>query len=555
MQETVRALSTAAPARRPQPAARLAFPARRRGLLLVIAPFVAIVALHLDFVPMWDARGYWSCVEDAVRRPFDLLNFRCSGHPSIVSAGLWGLTQYVWPWKPSLLYVTNIVLGVAGIGAFEALLHRLFPDRPAAEYAMVTALFALAPLFVAHAIFLNLDYGATVFFVLFLSCLMARRFWLAGVFAAAASFSKETGAAACAAVMVTYVVAFVFEPAKSWPQRRAALRPLAPLLTMPAAIIFYLIWAAMFRHETGRWLSAYAPFQAVSKPFDAVLNTNLADSSMRAFLADIFILNYQWLYSIVLVAGVCAALIRVERLDDTPIAVPRRGIFLGLAVASVVYIVTRYRFSNGARYVLLASPVVILAFYHSLLSLFSRHLTRLVYLAMCVTLVFLSNFRTLDVVSRSFFGTFAFGSHTMLDMTSLTGGLKLDSLVYNLEFLQLQYLFGDMMRDARPRPGSVLLMGNVLYNFPPDVDGRSYALTSNPSRAVPFVVAIGDVPRSVLESHISRDGEQFFYVAFANADNVQLQNLRKEYPLAGTTRYERQGYTLDLYTFRFPFNP
>ena len=58
----------------------------------------------------------------------------------------------------------------------------------------------------------------------------------------------------------------------------------------------------------------------------------------------------------------------------------------------------------------------------------------------------------------------------------------------------------------------------------------------------------------MLESHIKRDGELFFYVAFANADNVQLQNLRKEYPLVGTTRYERQGYTLDLYTFRFPFN-
>jgi hypothetical protein len=472
-----------------------------------------------------------------------------------VYAWLWSLTQYRWPWKPSFLYATNIGLGVAAIAAFETILRRLFPDRPAAEYAIVTALFALAPLFVAHAIFLNVDYGATVFFVMFLACLLAGRFWLAGVFAAASSFSKETGAAACAVAMAAYVVAFLFEPGKSWSQRSAALRSLAPLLTMPVVLVFYLIWASTSRHEPGRWLSAYAPFQAIPNPFDAVLNTNLADPSMRSFLADIFILNFQWLYSGVIVAGLCAAAIRVERRDDTPIALSRRGIFLGLALASLVYIVTRYRFSNGARYVLLASPMLILAFYHSLLSLFSRHITRLIYLAVCVTLVVLSNFRTLDVVSRSFFGTFAFGSHAMLDMTSQTGGLRLDSIVYNLEFLQLQYLFGDMMRDARPRPGSVMLMGNVIYNFPPDVDGRSYALTPNPSHAVPFFVAIGDVQRSVLASHIQRDGEIFYYVAFANADNVQLQSLRKEYPLAGTTRYERQGYTLDLYTFRFPFSP
>ena len=52
--------------------------------MLVVALFVALVASHLDVVPMWDARAYWSCVVEAVQRPFDLLNFRCGGHPSIV---------------------------------------------------------------------------------------------------------------------------------------------------------------------------------------------------------------------------------------------------------------------------------------------------------------------------------------------------------------------------------------------------------------------------------------------------------------------------------------
>jgi len=30
-----------------------------------------------------------------------------------------------------------------------------------------------------------------------------------------------------------------------------------------------------------------------------------------------------------------------------------------------------------------------------------------------------------------------------------------------------------MIRDVRPPPGSVLLMGNAIYNFPPDVDGAA----------------------------------------------------------------------------------
>jgi len=52
---------------------------------------------------------------------------------------------------------------------------------------------------------------------------------------------------------------------------------------------------------------------------------------------------------------------------------------------------------------------------------------------------------------------------------------------------------------------------------------------------------------------VRSNGELFFYIAFANADNVQLPELLKTYPLVGTKTYDRHGYTLELYTFRFSF--
>jgi hypothetical protein len=535
------------------PAAMASLAASRRGLLLVVLLFISIVASHLDVIPYWDAKAYLYCVEEAVHEPFDVLNFRCAGHPSIVYALLWGFTQYLRPWNPALMYATNALLGVASIAAFDALLRLLFPNRPGAEYTLVTALYALAPLFVAHAIFLNLDYGATAFFVLFLRFLIARRFWPASAFAVAAMFSKETGAAACAVAMLAYIVAFIFGPRTSWARRIATLRSHTPLVTVPLALVTYLAWVQVFHHDPRGWVNTYAPVQIIPDQRQAILNTNLADPGIRSFLTDIFVLNYQWLYTGVIVVAACFALIRIERPDDEPQGPPRRGVFLALALVGLVYVVTRFGFTNAARYVLLALPMVILTFYHALLSLPASHRSRPSYLTVCAVLVFLSNFRTLDFVSKSIFGTLPFGSHALLDMPSLTGGLKLDSLVYNLEFLQLQYLWSDMIRDIRPQPGNILLMGNAIYNFPPEVDGRSYALTANPSRAVPLFVAIGDVKRDVLESHVRRDGELFFYVAFPNADNVQLQNLLKEYALVGAKKYERDGYTMDVYIFRFTF--
>jgi hypothetical protein len=84
-----------------------------------------------------------------------------------------------------------------------------------------------------------------------------------------------------------------------------------------------------------------------------------------------------------------------------------------------------------------------------------------------------------------------------------------------------------------------------------------YALALDLSHALPFTILSGDgdVQRDVLRTHVMGDGDRFFYMAFANADNHQLRMLLKQYPLVGTKQYERNGYTLDVYTFRFTSMP
>ena len=73
--------------------------------------------------------------------------------------------------------------------------------------------------------------------------------------------------------------------------------------------------------------------------------------------------------------------------------------------------------------------------------------------------------------------------------------------------------------------------------------------------AVPFVVGMGDIARDRLRSHMQREGDLFYYMAFANAGNEQLQPLLQDYPLVERKQYRRHGYTLDLYSFRFKFTP
>jgi hypothetical protein len=526
-----------------------------RELWLIVLVFVGIVSSYRDFIPYWDAKSYFDCIAYATQKSFDVLNFRCVGHPSIAYLFLLGLAQYLAPWNVSLAYAVNALLGGASIMAFHALLGLLFPRRSPAEYALVTALYAFAPLFLAHAIFLNVDYGMTAFFVLFLYFLLARRFWTASLFAIAMMFSKEIGAAAYAVTILAYVMAFTLRTPISWTERIAELRLQVPLVAAPFALAMYVVSVQVFQSAPGPWLASYVPVAVIQDRLDLILNTNLADAGIRSYLADIFILNFQWLYSGVLIAASCATVVRAGESREKRVALAGTGLFVSLVLLGLVYVVTRYRAYNNARYVLIVSPVLIVAFYHALLSVFTNGATRRIFLS---ALVFLSNFRTLDFGSKSVFGTFNFGSHALLDMPSLIGGLKLDSIVYNLESLEFHYLLKDVMQDLRPAPHTVFFMGDTTYNFPPQVDERSYAPTLDPSRALPLSILSGDgdVQRDELRKHVIGDGERFFYLAFANADNHQLRLLLLEqYPLVGTKQYERHGYTLDVHTFRFTSMP
>jgi len=96
-------------------------------------------------------------------------------------------------------------------------------------------------------------------------------------------------------------------------------------------------------------------------------------------------------------------------------------------------------------------------------------------------------------------------------------------------------------------------VGDGTYNFPPAVDGRTFDLTLDPTHALPLSILSGDgdVESSVLRAHHLKDGDRFFYLAFANVDNHQLRLLRNRYAVERTRQYNRNGYTLDVHTFRF----
>lgn len=148
------------------------------------------------------------------------------------------------------MYLVNTVIGVASIVAFHALLRLLFPNRARIEYALATALYALAPLFVANAVFLTLDYAAAAFFVLFVYFMFAGRPWTAGAFIAFLAFTKETGGAGALTVLA-FIVGIVLKKPGPRAVRIAALRSQWPLVAVPAAALVVFPILSRLRPDFG----------------------------------------------------------------------------------------------------------------------------------------------------------------------------------------------------------------------------------------------------------------------------------------------------------------
>lgn len=520
------------------------------GLAPIAVVFSAIIASYGDYIPYWDAKSYFDCIARAAGQRFSPFNFTCVGHPSAVYLSLLGIGQYLTPWKLGFAYAVNAVLGIVSIVAFDRVLRALFPKLSTPEYTLGTALYAFTPLFLVHAIFINVDYGMTAFFVMFLAALLNRRYWLACIAAVATMLSKEVGAAAFLLVVAADTIAFVLRTDESSGGRLAALRARSPLVAAPLAIVIYV--AAYQSARSGSWAGAYLPAGVIGDRLDFFLNTNLADPHIRSYLADVFVLNFQWIFTAAIVLAFGVRALRVSAKPHGRIQ-PGTGTFLTLVAAGLIYAVTRYRAYNNARYVLIVAPILVLSFHAALQTLFASSRLRSAVLSISVVLVFVSNFRTIDGVSKRLFGTFEFGTHQLLDMPSLVRGAKLDAIVYNLESLQFHYLFADAIKELQPGPRSMLFMAETVYNFPPAIDAQSYAPTLDPSHALPLDILWRDtdVQPAVLREHVAGDGAPIVYLAFANADNHQLRMLQDLYPVVGVKRYDRSGYWLDVYTLSF----
>jgi hypothetical protein len=509
----------------------------RWELLAAMSPFVALCLSQWDYVPIWDGRIYTDCLLNAAARgPFPSA-YVCVDHPTIAWAFLTSLLSHVIPDKFWPLLVMHIALGMIGLWSFRELACLVLPTSTR-DANLLTACFGACPLFVASAVNPSPDFGVLIFFLLLLRSLTYARWIEAGVAGVLLSLSKETGVLLLGIATGTHaVIEFVSAPGH-WKQRLRGMTRYAPTLAGPAS---FLIWIALRpAREAGQGGPLWGG-KTLSDLLRMLLWLDLSDIRLHAQLAVVLVLQFSWTLSLLTIWR-WATTAKLRFLRTPPTRLPLAS-FFDFTLAATIFALTRFLPFSNPRYLIPILPLLLLCAGASLHDLLPR--ARRWSAFVLVALLLASNFLTFDPLSRILWGTFSFGDHQMLRMTSLTGeccGEGRDQLVYNLQHTALHHLLNlarsALLQDADHRfSGHPLADWYLVGSIDPATRRRTLAHGAPVERLLTYPrIRDGVRPRTVYYLHLPN---------FAD-DSGQEARLHPWYRPTATHVFTYYGYRLHV---------
>lgn len=501
-----------------------------KWLLGILAAHLALLSFFFDYVPLWDSKSYIeTCLQPAIAKPFNLLNFDCSNHGTLIYS-LW-MTAGQWLFFGSNLayHLSSYLLILPSIVGFYFLLQR----STQYEFSKVLGLllFSFNPVIISNTINTSPDFAVLCFGIGVVLGLLAQSFWAVMLFGFGMCFSKESGVA-------TYGL-FLFLFAILNRDKISLKRTL--LVVLPFLVYAFYIWFKI--NHTGKEI--LFDKKQPTDLFKMFFNTS-ADSISALY--GIFVVNFQWVTSAV-IAGVGLPILIF-------MAVKKRGswnkekAFVILSFLISAYGLTRYPHYLNIRYYMIVFPLMILTFIFCIDKLSPR--LRVLILILITSATFASNFKTIDFVSKNIFGTFKFGDHKLLKMTSITGeccGFGRDQLIYNLEHTQIHYLYSRFAKDIRLNPRDAIIRYYLMdFGVTGYLNKETLERTTNPQGAFyfPHFFDASEYLSSPARPSIGR----VFYIDFANAsDENHIERQKKLLSVKGLFEVENSGYKFRVVEF------
>lgn len=509
---------------------------RRARAVWPWAIFLGLTLPHLHHVPFYDGAVYYLCIERIATEIFRLATMQCDGHITHVYFGLLALTQFFGS-NLVAIYLLNMAL-VATAGFCLQRYCRL-QGYTSGESQLWLAMYLVLPSLVVHIFHINLDLALTALYTLLIVLLLEQRIALAMVVGCGMLFTKETGIPLYGTTV--FLAFFCLHRTTPWRQKMQHWW----ILTLPPIVLAMVMGYS-------KWIAPDALSMWIYAPRDRDIWHTLAalpfsDIRFRDFLFNALALNGLWaLTAAIAITSVTSAYQGHWRRASG------ETIFLAVLLLATLYWSTRIRNWNNARYVLMCWPCLLLLAQRTFRTCGTKPSWRIGFLSLFFGLIFLGNVRTIDPVSRWYYGTFLFGTHTMLHMNAHNPDALRDQWAYNSQFLELHRVTDQIMREIQPTPETLFIVapGGNFY-FPLRIRQSDFGLTASPVGSYGLLVndVVAGVTASELKKHYAV-GTKFYYLQLPNLRHeAMLPRLLAEHRLERLIRAEENGYTLTAYEF------
>ena len=511
------------------------------SLFILCAIYILIRSFYWDVPLIWDGGEDYSFFLRAIERPFDILNFGSSGHLSQGFFLIFGAPYFLFQRDYYLLNIWFTIFSLVSIVSFYYLLKYLAHGKASlGELVLMTALFAFHPTILSSMIHFTLDAGVITFFLLFWLSLLHARPWLAATFALLMIFSKETSI-----ILLPFPSLFCFFSRSIFQRRPWIQKNIFPALAPIFILVVFLIYKVWWRSQEPFIHGFHVDYSSPQKLW-SFFSLNPTPSFFN-YLAVIFILNFQWVISFVLASIVVFGIFQIR--GKLASASAREAFLLvGLFLFSV-YFFTLIRYSTNPRYLIPPIVVMLMGFASWLWLVVSRKSVRFVIFLGVLALLVASDFRTIDPISKAYFGVFSFGSHKMLTVTRPTGenyGYGRDQLVYNLEFLNFYRLLNTFMQDLRPTEKDwIVFANNANWELLKALDTTTFKMSFQKENVIwPHYI---DISSFLNMPKLPNEG---YYLVFPNFKNKNaIHALKGRYKNQSLKTYDVAGYQLQAIHF------
>lgn len=493
----------------------------KNGILVVgLVCIFFLIWAHRDYFPLWDGFIYAQCFSDV----FNEKSFSCANHISLGATLPMGFAMYLANDNVFSLIISNFILLLIATWVYWKIINVIFHDnKNTIESALATLIFLFQPAVVSNVIQPGLDLPLFTYYSLCIYFFLKENFLFASIVGILLVLTKEPGIGLWVALCGSY--GYFFWKKEFFLKLYTKWYLILPVLIFIAAVIYRI-----FFKEVTLWGGNLI---SISHP----------DINLVNYLCLILIINFSWIQTFFIIMGF------FHKTTDSQLK-SNLWHFIILLAAMTLIVVVSYRTFSNLRYFLPFFIFLPILFYGSLIKLnLSTVICRSILFILAILLLW-SNVRTIDPIAKQIYGTFHFGEHELLNMTSLSKeccGTGRDQLVYNLQFTEFDTLQQKIFQKIKPNKNTYFAVTSLTDWYTMGaIDTATFRKTFSSKNAIHLSTL--EVENIISPITITKYPTSIYFIDFPNMDSgPTLKSLLKDYNIAETFEVNHHGFSLKAY--------